>query len=60
MLNTVFVIFNTLLSIAVLLGIGWVAWMSTVLVSEKKERQRKGLTDYYDNPIEKEKDETIS
>ena len=60
MLNTVFDIFNTLLSIVFLLGIGWFAWMSTVLVSEKKERQRKGLTDYYDNPIKKEKDETVS
>jgi Na+/phosphate symporter len=55
-----FDIFNTLLSVAALMFIGWFAWVSSVLVSEKKERQRKGLTDYYDNPIKKEKDETIS
>lgn len=30
-------------------------YMSCVMVSEKKERQRKGLTDYYDNPIPSEK-----
>ena len=29
---------------------------SAILVYEKKERQRSGLTDYYDNPIEKEKE----
>jgi Na+/phosphate symporter len=55
-----FDIFNTLLSVAALMFIGWFVWISSVLVSEKKERQRKGLTDYYDNPIKKEKDETIS
>lgn len=32
-----------------------VAYGSCVMVSEKKERQRKGLTDYYDNPIAKNK-----
>ena len=39
---------------------GLFCYMSSVLISEKKERQRLGLTDYYDNPIKKEKDETIS
>lgn len=29
---------------------------SSILVEERKERRRKGLTDYYDNPIEKEKE----
>ena len=28
-------------------------WQSSVIIEEKKERQRKGLTDYYDNPIGK-------
>lgn len=34
---------------------GYGAYLSCVMVEEKKERQRRGLTDYYDNPIEKEK-----
>jgi len=34
---------------------GYVVYLSCVMVEEKKERQRRGLTDYYDNPIEKEK-----
>lgn len=25
-------------------------WESSMMIEEKKERQRKGLTDYYDNP----------
>jgi len=39
---------------------GWVVWESSVMISEKKERRRNGITDYYDNPIKKEKDETVS
>ena len=30
---------------------------STKMISEKKERRRKGLTDYYDNPIKGDKNE---
>lgn len=30
-----------------------IVWTSTVMIEEKKERQRRGLTDYYDNPIVK-------
>jgi hypothetical protein len=30
---------------------------SSKMISEKKKRQRMGLTDYYDRPIEKEKEE---
>lgn len=44
-------IINWILSITLLVVMGWFAYMSSVMVSEKKERQRKGLTDYYDNPI---------
>ena len=29
-------------------------YSSVKLVEEKKQRQRAGLTDYYDNPIKKE------
>ena len=55
--------FNLILDVVALIILGamaWVAWESSVIISEKKERQRKGLTDYYDNPIEKERDETVS
>lgn len=42
--------------IILLIVMGYFTYMSSVLISEKKERQRKGLTDYYDNPIKKEKE----
>lgn len=32
-----------------------VVWESCRMIDEKKQRQRKGLTDYYDNPIKKNK-----
>ena len=38
----------------------WFVLESSNMVDEKKQRQRKGLTDYYDNPIKKENDETVS
>lgn len=37
------------LPIVVLGGIA--VWQSSMIIEEKKERQRRGLTDYYDNPI---------
>ena len=40
--------------IIVCLGMLWLLLESTKLVEEKKERQRKGLTDYYDNPIRRD------
>ena len=37
----------------------WFAWESSVMISEKKARQKAGTHDYYDNVIEeKEKDDT--
>jgi len=48
--------FSAILGLLVLAGAGWFAWETSVMISEKKERQRKGLTDYYDNPIIKEKE----
>ena len=39
--------FGFLLMIIMFLGV----WESTKIIEEKKERQRRGLTDYYDNPI---------
>lgn len=31
----------------------WAVWQSVLMVDEKKQRRRNGITDYYDNPIEK-------
>jgi len=31
-----------------------VVWQSIVMIQEKKDRQRRGLSDYYDNPVKKE------
>ena len=56
MIDFLQIVFTVLLLIAA----GLFAWGSTVLVNEKKERQRKGLTDYYDNPIKKDKNARIS
>ena len=33
---------------------GYFAYISTIVVSERKERYRAGTHDYYDNPIEKD------
>ena len=46
--NTLFIIFITVIT-------GWFAWESSVMISEKKARYRAGTHDYYDNPIEKDK-----
>ena len=47
---------NFILGLVFLFGAGWFAYMSHVLVSEKKARYRAGTHDYYDRPI-KDKDE---
>lgn len=44
---------NALMGIGVLLFMLAIVIESSKMISEKKERQRKGLTDYYDNPINK-------
>ena len=43
----------------VVLG-GLVVWESSVMLAERKARYRAGTHDYYDNPIEKEDNETVS
>ena len=48
-------VFNGILIVILVVGAGWFAYMSSVLVAEKKERQRLGITDYHDNPISKGK-----
>ena len=50
------IIFSVLIAIVM----ACIAWKSSVIVSERKARYRAGTHDYYDNPIEKENDETIS
>ena len=49
-------VINFILGFVLVIGAGYFAYMSSVLVSEKKARQRAGITDYYDNPI-KDNDE---
>ncbi len=47
-------ILEVILGIVIFIGAGYFAYMSNVLVSEKKERYRAGTHDYYDRPIEKD------
>ena len=49
-LNILFIIFITII-------VGWFAWESSVMVSEKKARYRAGTHDHYDNPIKEESDD---
>ena len=49
-------ILNTILGLILFIGAGYFAYMSSILVSEKKARQRAGITDYYDQPINKDND----
>ena len=48
-------ILEVILGIVIFIGAGYFAYMSNVLVSEKKERYRAGTHDYYDNPYDKHK-----
>ena len=45
-------ILNFVFTGAIVAFMGWFAWESSVMVSEKKARYRAGTHDYYDNPIE--------
>jgi len=47
-------VLNFIVGIVFLIGAGYFAYMSNVLVSEKKARYKAGTHDYYDNPIEKD------
>jgi len=49
-------ILNTIFGLILFIGAGYFAYMSSILVSEKKARQRAGITDYYDQPINKDND----
>lgn len=46
-------ILNYILGFGVVIFMGFFAYETSKMVSEKKERQRKGLTDYYDRPFNK-------
>lgn len=56
MIDALMTVVNFFLGIVLVIGAGYFAYMSSVLVSEKKARYRAGTHDYYDNPI-KDKDE---
>tara|TARA_Y100001937_G_C7081832_1_gene313384 strand:+ start:35 stop:193 length:159 start_codon:yes stop_codon:yes gene_type:complete len=44
-------IINFIIGFVLMIAAGVFAYMSSVLVSEKKARYRAGTHDYYDNPI---------
>jgi len=48
--------FNLIIIIVLLVGSFWFAYMSSILVGEKKARYKAGTHDYYDNPIKGNKD----
>ena len=43
---------DLLFGIVVICLAAWFAWESSVMISEKKARQKAGTHDYYDNAIE--------
>ena len=43
---------NFILSLVIFIFAGYFAYISSVLVSEKRARYKAGTHDYYDNPIE--------
>lgn len=46
-------------SLVLVVFMGSVAWHSSMIIAERKQRYRAGTHDYYDNPIEKDKNETV-
>ena len=44
-------ILNNIIGVLLVLAMGWVVWESSVMISEKKERRRRRISDYYDNPM---------
>ena len=51
-MDMIYELFNGIIGFVLLLFAGYVALESSVMVSEKKARDRAGTHDYYDNPIE--------
>lgn len=53
-------IFEYIIGVIILFIMGWIVWESSIIIEERKERFRAGTHDYYDNPIKKDNDETVS
>ena len=51
----IYEILNGIFAGIILVFSGWVAWDSSVMISEKKARQKAGTHDYHDNVIEEQK-----
>lgn len=51
-MDMIYEILNGIFAGIILVFSGWVAWDSSVMISEKKARYNAGTHDYYDNPIE--------
>jgi|TARA_R110000751_G_scaffold209396_2_gene313273 hypothetical protein len=51
-MDMIYEILNAIFAGIILVFSGWVAWDSSVMISEKKARYKAGTHDYYDNPIE--------
>ena len=47
------------LGIVLLVFMASLVWHSSMIIEERKQRYRAGTHDYYDNPIEKDKNETV-
>jgi hypothetical protein len=53
-------IFEYIIGLVILFVMGWIVWESSVVLSERKARFKAGTHDYYDNPIKKDNNETVS
>jgi len=53
-------IFEYIIGLIILFIMSWIVWESSVIIEERKARYRAGTHDYYDNPIKKDNDETVS
>ena len=51
-MDMLYEILNGIIAFVIVVFSGWVAWESSVMVSEKKARYKAGTHDYYDRPIE--------
>ena len=54
MIEALMTVINFFIGIVFVIVAAYFAYMSSVLVSERKARYRAGTHDYYDNPIEKD------
>ena len=52
--------FEIIVGSVLLIVMARIVWESSVMLAERKARYRAGTHDYYDNPIKKEDNETIS